>query len=312
MKKLWVLLKYHFLGDFSWPYYLSVALFLVSGIIINYFWIDLETVIDRSNGRPIRMVWYFLLYGIAYFGGLLLTVFFQKRSRVLHMKKLWVLSLGGLAVLAISSGFPYLTLILEWFDFDIHIYSWVFSVSVNAINAALVCLPLFLIYQFARASKGERLGLSPKGYDVKPYFVLLLLLLPLIGIASFESGFSRSYPVYQSNSVAEVLNTPSWLPMVTFEFFYGMDFFNVELLFRGFLVIGLSQVLGKDAIMPMVTTYCFLHFGKPIGETISSIIGGYVLGVFAFYTRGIWGGVIIHIGIAWAMELAAYLQKVFL
>ncbi len=78
--------------------------------------------------------------------------------------------------------------------------------------------------------------------------------------------------------------------MSAYEFFYGMDFFNLELLFRGFLVIGLSQVLGKDAIIPMVTTYCFLHFGKPVGEQISSIVGGYILGVIAFYTRGIWGG----------------------
>jgi membrane protease YdiL (CAAX protease family) len=96
-----------------------------------------------------------------------------------------------------------------------------------------------------------------------------------------------------------------WVPMAIREIFYGLDFFNVELLFRGFMVIGLSQWLGKDAIMPMVTTYCFLHFGKPVGEAISSIAGGYILGVLAFRTRGIWGGVIIHMGIAWLMELFA-------
>jgi len=51
-----------------------------------------------------------------------------------------------------------------------------------------------------------------------------------------------------------------------------------------------------------------LHFGKPIGEAISSIFGGYVLGVIALNTKSIVGGSIVHIGVAWLMELFAYLQ----
>jgi membrane protease YdiL (CAAX protease family) len=84
---------------------------------------------------------------------------------------------------------------------------------------------------------------------------------------------------------------------------------GIELLFRGFMVIGMASVLGRAAVVPMVVTYCFLHFGKPAGEAVSSIFGGFILGVIAYETRSIWGGIIIHVGIAWAMELAAYWQK---
>ena len=51
-----------------------------------------------------------------------------------------------------------------------------------------------------------------------------------------------------------------------------------------------------------------LHFGKPLGECISSVFGGYILGVIALYSRNIWGGVVLHMGVAALMELAAFSQ----
>ena len=58
----------------------------------------------------------------------------------------------------------------------------------------------------------------------------------------------------------------------------------------------------------MITVYCFLHFGKPMGEAISSIFGGYILGILAYESRNIYGGLIAHLGVAWGMEYLAYLQ----
>lgn len=95
---------------------------------------------------------------------------------------------------------------------------------------------------------------------------------------------------------------------LVFELAYGIDFIATELLFRGFLIIGMAHILGKDVILPMVVTYAFLHFGKPLGETIGSVFGGYILGIMALYSRNIWGGIAIHLGVAWLMELAAFLQ----
>jgi len=308
MKKIWGLLRNHWIADFSWPYYLSVALFLITSLTLNVY-LDFESMIDQYNGTFLRLIGYFLLYGFAYYGGFALTFAFNKKVRPLANRKFWLLSLFGLAILTLDSGFPYLSQLVDRTQADDRIYSWAYSVITDAIGFVFVFLPLFLVYPFFPKSNGEGYGLITPKYDVKPYFILLLLMIPLIASASFTTGFINYYPSYKSNSVAEVLALPKWIPMSIYELFYGLDFFNVELLFRGFMVVGLSQMLGKDAIIPMVTTYCFLHFGKPTGEAISSIFGGYILGVLACYTRGIWGGVIIHMGIAWMMELAAYLQK---
>ena len=67
----------------------------------------------------------------------------------------------------------------------------------------------------------------------------------------------------------------------------------------------MEKYLGEYVVYPMVVAYAILHFGKPLGETIGSIAGGYILGVLAYKTRNIYGGIFIHMGIAFLMEMFA-------
>jgi hypothetical protein len=62
----------------------------------------------------------------------------------------------------------------------------------------------------------------------------------------------------------------------------------------------------------MAAFYCTIHFGKPLGECISSYFGGMVLGVLAYRTRSILGGLIVHLGLAWMMELGGWLGHTWL
>ncbi|MBL0133872.1 MAG: hypothetical protein IPP79_07630 [Chitinophagaceae bacterium] len=55
----------------------------------------------------------------------------------------------------------------------------------------------------------------------------------------------------------------------------------------------------------MAAFYCSIHFGKPLLECITSYFGGIILGVIVYRTKSIWGGLLMHLGIAWMMELAA-------
>ena len=308
MKKIWSILKDHVRSDFEWPYYASVAAFLAANIALNSLF-DWEEKIDWYNGTVWRLAGYFLLYSFAYYGGFAIVLIFKPEARRLLTLKFWILSLAGVMILTLDSGFPYFGQIVVWVKGDYRVYSFAYSVLSNAIGFIYVFLPLMLVHRFLNVRKKELYGLIAPGYDFKPYLLLLMLMAPMIAGASFTEGFKSYYPTYKYNLVSEALSVSPWIPVAVFEFFYSLDFFNVELLFRGFMVIGLSHLIGKDAIIPMVTTYCFIHFGKPVGEAISSIFGGYILGVLAFYTRGIWGGVVIHIGIALLMELFAFLQK---
>ncbi len=152
-------------------------------------------------------------------------------------------------------------------------------------------------------------GFLPKRFDARPYFQMLLIMLPFMIAASFLPSFLKQYPMYRVSTAHELLNIPEWLTVLIYEFAYGFDFITVEFLFRGFMVIGMMQILGRHAVLAMAVTYCFLHTGKPLGEAISSIFGGYLLGVIAYETKSIWGGIIVHVGIAWMMEVIGFWQK---
>jgi membrane protease YdiL (CAAX protease family) len=188
---------------------------------------------------------------------------------------------------------------------------WAYKVAINGISFITVLLPLLLFYYYFDKKEKHLYGLNNQHIDLTAYWTLLLLMLPLLVSASFLDGFQRQYPMYKSNVAYLYLGVPEWTTVLSYELAYGLDFITVELLFRGFFVIGMIKVLGRHAILPMVVIYCLLHFGKPAGEAISSIAGGYILGVIAYETKSIWGGIIVHMGIAWLMEIIAFLQKLF-
>lgn len=308
MKKLLNLVREHLQQDFRLAYYLTVAALLALSIVINYT-INLENgIIDRHTGKWIRVGYYFILYAVGYYITCLLVSAFKNNYTFWKAKTFWVLSLVGLFILSFDRGFPYLHEIASLFSQQYEGYSWIFKTTNHATGFFIILLPLLIFYKAFDKSPSAHYGLTHTG-NIKPYLYLLMVVAPVILIASFHPSFSSYYPIYKSNNVAELWHWPDYLPAFIFEFLYGLDFLNVELLFRGFFVIGLAQVLGKDAIIPMVTIYCYLHFGKPVGETISSIFGGYILGTIALYTRSVWGGVFIHVGVAWLMEAGAYFQK---
>ena len=58
----------------------------------------------------------------------------------------------------------------------------------------------------------------------------------------------------------------------------------------------------------MIVPYCMIHYGKPMAETFGAIGAGMILGTIAMRTRSIWGGVAIHVGVAWTMDLLAVNQ----
>jgi Type II CAAX prenyl endopeptidase Rce1-like len=153
----------------------------------------------------------------------------------------------------------------------------------------------------------ESVGLTTKGFNARPYFLLLALLVPLIALASTQPDFLRFYPKVRNIAFINGYASPVWPWKLGYELSYGLDFLSIELFFRGLLVVGLVRMAGPQAILPMAAFYCTIHFGKPLGECISSFFGGLVLGVLAYRTRSILGGLIVHLGLAWMMEIGGWL-----
>jgi hypothetical protein len=150
-------------------------------------------------------------------------------------------------------------------------------------------------------------GLTTANFDARPYFLLLAALLPLVALAATQQDFLAVYPKVKNLAFLDGHAGPLWPWQLLYELSYGLDFLNIELFFRGLLVIGLVRYAGDSVILPMAAFYCTIHFGKPLGECVSSFFGGLVLGVLAARTRSIVGGLIVHLGLAWLMELGGWL-----
>ncbi|GHN00112.1 hypothetical protein WSM22_16010 [Cytophagales bacterium WSM2-2] len=307
MKKILHLLKSYWKADFQIYYYLSVAAFLTLVITTNYL-LSLEQNIDNHHGQPIKILYYLILYTVIYGGTCVITFCFNEMPRGKELRRFIWIALFGLVILSIHAGFPYTMRIVQLLKFSTNYYVWLYHITNYLLGLLKVLIPLLVFSFWVLDNKQERLGLNANHLELRPYFWLLLLVLPLVITASFETGFKNYYPVVLRHAPYNP-TSPMWLYVCIYELCYALDFVNVELLFRGFFVIGLSQVLGKNAILPMAALYCSFHFGKPLGEAVSSIFGGYILGAIAFYSRNIWGGIMVHIGLALMMEMVAYFQK---
>lgn len=134
------------------------------------------------------------------------------------------------------------------------------------------------------------------------YLAMFLIVLPLVIIASRSPGFIKKYPLYPNAG-------NSWTEFLIWEAAYGLYFVALEFFFRGFMLFTLARYMGTYAIFVMVIPYAMIHSGKPFAEALGSIIAGAALGTLALRARSIFGGVLIHVAIAWAMDILAIVAK---
>jgi len=290
--------------------YLFFVLFTAALIFLNYRFDIEDGFIDSFYGSHLRMVFFFLLHGFAYYTVLLVSVWITGNWSILNNTTFWVKSLLGFVILSFDRSFYYHRDLSELiFGHEIRFITKLAG-NMRSLPALIVPL-LIMLFIFDKRGRFGFYGLRVKEVNFKPYFLMLLVIVPLTFTASFLPDFIDFYPVYKRSGglyFSDYLQWPEWGVKLLFEVFYLLDFISVELFFRGFLVIGLMRFIGKDAVLPMAATYVVLHFGKPLGETVSSAFGGYILGIFAYYSRNIWGGVFVHVGVALTMELFAFMQ----
>ena len=329
MKALWRDLRNHIRLDFRPDLYIAAALWLALLLSVNYCFDFEDTYIDSFQNDPRWPVLYFLLYATAYYGSVWLWTHFHHRPDVWRNRDFWLRSGTALVCYSIYAGF-YAHVAWSQQLFGGQVFVFLFYCFRNLQSLLTIVLPLYLFYTLVdhrqtsestapagtpwsgipeRDRPGNFYGMTPRRKGLVLYGLLLALMIPLITLASFQPDFLVSYPTYKDTNANEFFAVPEWVTALIYELCYGWDFVPTELLFRGFLVIGMSRVLGRGAVLPMVVWYCTIHFGRPLGEAVSSVFGGYLLGVLALSTRSIWGGLLIHVGIAWGTEGAAFLQS---
>ncbi len=207
-----------------------------------------------------------------------------------------------------------LQLIAHWQNFPTHYYveklvgsgiwelcCYVWWTSVQAIGYVLI--PALLIrYSFKARVRdfGWQINQTPQHW--RGYLLLLSPILVFIYLVSLGKEFVNHYPFYS-------LASRSWFDLLAWEFLYLTQFVCLEFFFRGFFVNALRPALGANAIWVMCVPYLMIHFPKLWLEATGAILFGLFLGILALRSRSIWGGVLVHAGVAVTMDITAILRK---
>lgn len=157
-----------------------------------------------------------------------------------------------------------------------------------------------LVVKLAFRERLSDYGLKITGWYRKlwVYAGAFAVVLPCVMLVRGLPAFQKAYPFYKHAH-------ESWGDFLGWECAYVLQFFALEFFFRGFLLHGLKQRFGYYSVFIMTVPYCMIHFGKPLPETVGAIIAGIFLGTLSLWTRSIWLGVLIHVTVAVAMDLAA-------
>lgn len=300
MRTILKYLKDFWKTDFDPPIYLLTIFGLGLAIAFNYYYDFEDSILDSYRKQPIYFFYSFLYYAAPYYYVIALYLIFKRDIPGIKTRSFLISSIFLISLLSFKNFFWWGT---NWIPADLtRTDRYFYTKTILAAKTVIIhTCGIVLFYLLFEKVKTNWYGLKSKKFNWRPYTTMLLIMIPLIAFAVTQPDFIATYPKLKTKYFEEVY----WRYFVIYEPIYLFGFVMIEWLFRGFLVVGMVHLLGHRAILPAAALYCTFHFGKPMGECISSFFGGYILGVFAYYSRSVWGGVIVHMGIALFMDLAA-------
>lgn len=279
---------------------------LLLGILVflNYS-IGIERMIKGYSSPTLRLFAFFLLYAFTFITCYAVRFHFSGTQQINKQPFIALLILCPLLFAAkislnvpeFNTGFG-----VPWNKYWQVVLNW----PVKCILILSAVWAIWRLYNY----KPPVAGMNSR-VNWKPYLLLLLCAVPLLAAASTMDDFQKTYPKLKNIAFLYPYSSNDFLCSLGYELSYGTDFLTIEAFFRGFVLLAFVRYVGKDSILPMAAFYCTIHFGKPLFECITSYIGGIMLGVIVYNTKSIWGGLIVHLGIAWLMEAFAILNTNF-
>lgn len=266
-------------------------------IIINYT-TGIERTIRNFDSAPVRILSFFLLY--AFIFSISYGICFIFSDKVIYNQRQFVFLLlicpllfAAKISLDFSNVFNYAGLSDPWMKYWKLILNW-------PLKCLFILASIYTVWLGSGYEKPVS-GMN-RNFIWRPYLLLLLCAIPLLVIAGATNDFQQTYPKVKNIAFIFPHTQHDFVSQIVYELSYGTDFLTIESFFRGFLVLAFVRYVGRDAILPMAAFYCTIHFGKPLFECITSYLGGIMLGVVVYNTRSIWGGLIVHLGMAWLMD----------
>ncbi len=311
MRQLIGYLKTYFKEHVHPGYFIFILLYTATLLFLNFYFEPTSKLRNKLRWADTGILYYLFISGLGLVIPYLAQSFFEKKENLafLRNRKFWGLVLFALLLWSTRNSLIYY--------YQIYLAPSLYGSSAQSqfefrfifmlLKSAVGIIPLVIYWYLNHRKEQPLYGMHRHQLNLKPYFILLLMMIPIIALASQNTGFLSKYPRLQVMPAMELFNPDHSGFIAGYETLYILDFYAIELFFRGFMILAFMKLAGPKAILPVAVFYVTIHFGKPFGEALSSFFGGTILGIITFYSRSIWGGIIIHMGIALAMEVSAYL-----
>ena len=188
----------------------------------------------------------------------------------------------------------------RWIKLDRYLELWTYAWWAFARFAGYVLVPLPLWKLLFPEDSLLDFGLRIRGFSkhLWIYGLCLGVVVPAMIIVARQPDFGSYYPFYK-------LSSRSLVDLLLWESMYFVQFFSLEIFFRGWWLGAMRRSLGSGAIFAMAVPYCMIHYGKPYLEANGAIIAGIVLGSLSMRTKSIYAGFLVHITVALSMDLLA-------
>jgi membrane protease YdiL (CAAX protease family) len=175
------------------------------------------------------------------------------------------------------------------------LYGFAWWVFTRVTGYVFIPFPVYKLF-FPKDSLLD-LGLRTKGFFTHAwiYGLFLAVVVPALLVVSSQPDFGSYYPFYK-------LSSRSWYDFLLWEAMYFVQFFALEMFFRGFWLGVLRKSFGSGAIFAMAVPYCMIHFGKPYLEVCGAIVAGIALGSLSMKTKSIYQGFMVHVTVAALMD----------
>lgn len=292
--------------DFNKRYFI-ILLIVTLALVYLQEQFRFAAIVSRSgNQNDLQYFINWIFYTAAFIGGLLLLIPFSADKTPFQKRGLWLTACFAVSAFAFRIYFYQHQNWLQDFNTSPEFRFWLKCIN-NVIRLFTLALPVIIFWYFMDRKTQPLYGLSTRQFKPKGYLIILLIFSAVVAIAAVQPSFQKFYPLAEKVLRAAQINEHQTAYTLLFQSCYGIDFVTTEFFFRGFLILAFTKYLGKQIILPAALFYVCAHLGKPPAEAISSLFGGILLSVWTIESKSIWGGVIIHLGIAWMMELFGYL-----
>ncbi len=224
--------------------FLGITLLTAVLIILNYT-VGIEERCMSIDHYGLRFLAFFGVFAFVY-GAAWLIQWMAHRNSFQLSPFFWLLLFAAPAIFAGKVTFDWITrsftnqLDYPWHQYGYLVLNW-------PLKCVLVLGFIALLWKWGKYN-GPVSGMSIKGFNARPYFMLLALMVPLIVFASTQADFLRTYPKVHRIDFIGPYVSQTWAYKLLYELSYGVDFLTIETFFRGFLILAFARYAGKAVI----------------------------------------------------------------